>query len=384
MKLGDTLSGYRIVSEPTNVGGGMSQWAFAEKQGRAYFVKMFLAPKFPLPDAPGSAESKARKLERCLAFEKRHLEIAERLHPTAPGAGNLVVPVDFFRVDATYVKVMERVAATPLPPAHELTGHQILVILRTLAFSIRLLHDQGIVHGDIKPDNALVEQTEHGLFITKLIDFDEAYLAGEPPPPDDVVGDPSYYPPELLRYIKGDPAVRGSDLTTRADMFALGLLVHRFLVGDSPIFDRSWAAYPCEALVAGDRLDTSRAPGALRELLDGLLAVDPSHRPTIHEVVDHLRTADGDQLVPSEPIEPATAAAVGRLRSTSVRSGPVLVAPDAPPPVRSTIRGSVTGTTSPPSTPLRSTMGRSRIGPGDTIEPVASAQAAPTEPEEAP
>lgn len=387
MRLGDTLNGYTITSEPTNVGGGMSQWAFAEKDGGSYFVKMFLAPKYPLPHAPGGAEAKARKVAVCLAFEQRHLEIANRLDPSVQGAGNLVVPVDFFRVDATYVKVMERVSATPLPDAHDLIGHQILVILRTLVFSLRLLHDQDIVHGDIKPDNVLVEQTPQGLFISKLIDFDEAYLSGAPPAPAEIVGDPSYYPPELLRYIKQDPEIRPDDLTTAADMFSFGLLFHRFLVGDHPDFDRTWAAYPCEVLAAGEQLDWSRAPEVAHELLARLLAPTPSDRPTIHDVVDFLRDVDGDRLVPAEAARPRVLAS--RLRSYPVTSEPAAAPAPAPPPGRPAGLHSTLGSFAPPSAPdpapaaggapaggppLRSTMGRKR--PGDPAETAETAETA--------
>ena len=38
MRLGDTLNGYTVITQPTNVGGGMSQWAFARKDDRDYFV----------------------------------------------------------------------------------------------------------------------------------------------------------------------------------------------------------------------------------------------------------------------------------------------------------------------------------------------------------
>jgi serine/threonine protein kinase len=374
MRTGDILNGYQIITEPTNAGGGMSQWAFARKDGRDYFVKMFLAPKFPLPDAPGSSEAKARKLAACLAFEQRHIAIGDRIDPTVPGAGNLVVPVEFFRVDATYVKVMERIVATALPEAHTLSGRQLLVILRTLVFSLRLLHQKDIVHGDLKPDNVLVEQTSHGLLVSKLIDFDEAYLVGAPPPPDQIVGDPSYYSPELLQFIKGHPEVEPGDLTTASDMFSLGLLLHRFLVGRLPSFDRTWATYPCEAVAAGHELDVTVAPVPIRDLLRQLLLPTPADRPAIDAVIDFLAEVDGDQLVPSGPPPPDPA------RPAQVRVGLRPMPEPSPATVVATgvLSESGVGITTPAPVPSSSRI-HSTLSRGDEAADVVAADA--SEPE---
>jgi serine/threonine protein kinase len=307
---GEVLNGYELVTDPTNAGGGMSQWAFATRDGGDYFVKLFLAPKFPLADGPGSAAAKERKRQACLAFEQRHVEIARRLDPSRPGAGNLVVATDFFRHDATYVKVMPRVRATALPEATELTGHQILVLLRSLAYSLRMLHDQQVVHGDIKPDNVMVEPGGPGVFVSKLIDFDEAYVVGWPPDADHIVGDPIYYAPELLRYIKRDPRLPADALGTAADMFSLGLLLHRFLTGRLPDFDRTTANYPAEALLGWGSLDIGAAPPLLRPQIARMLSVVPGRRPTIQQFIDVLGSLTPDQVV-VDPAAPPTRMLVG-------------------------------------------------------------------------
>lgn len=306
MNVGDEVNGYRILTAPTNAGGGMSQWSFAQKGDAQYFVKMFLAPKYPLDTGPGSPASKARKRQMCLAFEERHLEIQRRLDPDMPGGGNLVVTRDFFRVESTYVKVMDRIDAAELPAAHELSPHQLLVILRTLVFSLRLLHDKHVVHGDLKPDNVLVQRGGEDLYISKLIDFDEAYVAGQPPVAEQIVGDPGYYSPELLRYIKKDPAVPGTALGLAADMFSMGLLLHSFLARDVPLFDRDAVHYPAEAVLAGMALDLGGAPVAIQPLLAGLLQPNPAARPGIGAVVDFLATVDPATLLPARSVSTTT------------------------------------------------------------------------------
>lgn len=56
MRAGDTLRGYRLLEDFRVVGAGLSEWTFAERGGRAYFIKRFLAPTYPDDGAPGSAK----------------------------------------------------------------------------------------------------------------------------------------------------------------------------------------------------------------------------------------------------------------------------------------------------------------------------------------
>jgi len=356
VRLGDRLNGYEIITAPPNAGGGMSQWAFARKDGTEYFLKMFLAPKYPLDDGPGTPEAKARKRATCMAFERRHLEIHRRLDPDRPGGGNLVVPRAFFRDESTYVKVMDKVSPSPLPAGRDMSGRQILVLLRSLAFSLRLMHDEAVVHGDLKPDNVMVQRAGTDLLTAKLIDLDEAYVVGSPPSPEHIVGDPGYYSPELLRYIKEDERLPDDALGTPGDIFSLALLIHVFLVGDRPRFDRTHVNYPAEALLAGEELDTSLAPEVLRPLLDQSLSLVPSERPTIDDVLALLADVDADALVPTHTVDPAPPA-------PQVAPAPAPV-PAAPRPPTRTPAPTPGGPPAPvrPSSPapagLRSTIGR--------------------------
>ncbi|MGI8591784.1 MAG: protein kinase domain-containing protein [Nakamurella sp.] len=74
--------------------------------------------------------------------------------------------------------------------------------MKTVAHSLKILHDLHIVHSDLKPSNVKIKKTELG-YTTKLIDFDSWYVVGSPPPPDEIVGTMNYYSPELITYVQG-------------------------------------------------------------------------------------------------------------------------------------------------------------------------------------
>ena len=79
MKAGDVINGYTILEDFRVVGAGLSKWTFAARDGRAYFIKEFLSPTYPDEHAPGSAQTKMRKRQRCQAFERHHRRIQEAL-----------------------------------------------------------------------------------------------------------------------------------------------------------------------------------------------------------------------------------------------------------------------------------------------------------------
>lgn len=292
MRLGQAVHGYLITSKPTNANAGKCLWAFAEKDGEAFFVKEFLEPKRPRADSMGSPEDKRCRYAACQRFERRHERLLTLLRADDLYAGNLVLPVDFFADGTRYYKVTKRIdAATTVP--HELAAGQQVVLLRTLADSLRLLHGHGIVHGDLKPENVLLHRPARSKFYTaKLIDFDDSYQTGQPPPVDTVGGSPEYAAPEWLDYVRGDaPGVR---LTQATDMFAFGLLVHTYLFGALPHHD---GLYESPAAAVADGTPLTWADGAsepLSALLAGLTSTDPAARPDITDTITAL--ADPDLL----------------------------------------------------------------------------------------
>jgi serine/threonine protein kinase len=304
VKLGQTVNGYEIVTRPSNANAGKCLWAFARKNGEEFFIKEFLDPKRPRPDSMGSVADKERRLAECERFAQRQRQVSQLLRADHPRAGNLVLAKDFFVDGTRYYKVTGRIDGTEVRP-HELDPVRQVVLLRTLAESLGLLHECGIVHGDLKPENVLLHQPDGSdLYTAKLIDFDDAYPVGEPPPRDIVAGNPLYGAPEWLRYVRGDRAVRAEHLTQAVDVFAFGLLLHTYLCGALPDYGTANDS-PAAAVLAGQRprLDPG-LDGRLAGVLLALTDADPACRPSITEAVEEVVAvlAGGTVSTTPEPV----------------------------------------------------------------------------------
>ncbi len=292
MLKGDIINGYQILQDFSTAGGGLSKWSFAEKGGQVFFIKEFLSPKYPTDDAPGSPEVKARKRQECQKFEKHHQSLMQAVNEKCGMGGNLIFTIDFFRWKSKYYKVTEKidVASLSTTEINELPLANRVVILKTVAHSLQILHKAGIVHGDLKPDNILIKQTKTGFYTTKLIDFDNSYFEGQPPElSEEVVGDAVFYSPELMAYVKGAQAPEA--LTTQSDVFALGLIYAIYLTGDFPDFSTKKYAYASTAVLEGRTLKLVDAslPNKLKQLIQAMLLPIPSERPTVQAIFDTLK-----------------------------------------------------------------------------------------------
>lgn len=301
MKAGDCVNGYELLRDFTVA--GQSRWTLARwlKDGNVYFLKQYLSPKYPTKGGLGSDRVKQEKLERCLAFERRHIMLKEKLAHYCGMGGNLIATKDFFRVDSIYYKTTEKVNVSGMDVAQvaALPLETKKLILSTVAHSLRILHDQAqVVHGDLKPENILIKEARGG-YVAKLIDFDDSYLSGKPPSKDELVSDQIYRSPELATYLKGDGHTPPEALGYWSDIFALGLIYTQYLSGRLPTFRRHKFNYPCDAVNAGEvlKVDDLSLPKSLTSLLNNMLAARGQDRPKVNCVFETVRNWD-----PHEPV----------------------------------------------------------------------------------
>ncbi|MFD3583077.1 protein kinase [Streptomyces sp. NPDC058683] len=262
---GDRISGRYVLREAIGRGGMGVVWqAWDERLRRRVAVKCARL------DDPKAAQR--------LMGEARN---AGRLHHP-----NIVGVFDFVDEGATCWIVMEYVPSRSLaqlmaedgPLSPEDVGSVGCQIADALAKS----HAEGVVHGDVTPENILVTAegvarlTDFGISRALWSDTTQSVTGG-------VRGKPRYLAPEVAR---------GRQPGEKADVFSLGAALFAAVEGRSPYGEAEHPmAYVARAIEG--HIETARRAGALAEPLAALLELEPRHRPDAARARRLLLTAVG-------------------------------------------------------------------------------------------
>ena len=133
--------------------------------------------------------------------------------------------------------VMELVKGTPITEfcdARKLSARERLELFVPVCQAIQHAHTKGIIHRDIKPSNVLVALHDERP-VPKVIDFGIAKAVGQQLTEKTIytgfgglVGTPAYMAPEQATFNQ-------LDIDTRADVYALGVLLYELLAGSPPV-----------------------------------------------------------------------------------------------------------------------------------------------------
>jgi serine/threonine-protein kinase len=172
----------------------------------------------------------------------------------------------------------------------------VLALAKQLMRALDAAHEQGVMHGDLKPANLLL--ASDGLL--KVTDFGVASLVRRPASPaalravDEtpapprlagaVIGTPEYMAPELL--LGGQPDVA-------ADLYAAGMVLHECLTGATPFQGDTPRGFLAQ------KLDTPREapipvqspkgePDSLPAIVALMISPEPSDRPASASAVSAL------------------------------------------------------------------------------------------------
>ena len=137
--------------------------------------------------------------------------------------------------------VMELVKGIPLTDycdQHRLGLLERLALFRQICSAVQHAHQKGIIHRDLKPSNILVESHD-GRPVPKVIDFGLAKATSGLQLTEQslftafgtVAGTPLYMAPEQATF-------NALDVDTRADIYALGVILYELLTGSTPIRGR--------------------------------------------------------------------------------------------------------------------------------------------------
>lgn len=141
-----------------------------------------------------------------------------------------------------------------------------------LANALSYCHSKRVIHRDIKPENLLLGSAGE----LKIADFGWSVHAPSSRRTT-LCGTLDYLPPEMIEGRMHDEKV---------DLWSLGVLCYEFLVGKPP-FEANTYQETYKRISRVEFTFPDFVPEGARDLISRLLKHNPSHRPTLKEVLEH-------------------------------------------------------------------------------------------------
>ena len=270
------VPGYEVLNLVARGGMGTVFRARQSRLDRLVALKL-LAPE--LAERPVFAERFVREARALARLNHPHI-IA--VHDFGEAAGRYYLALEF--VDGTDLR--QKLRAGPLAAAAAVT------ITLQVCDALRYAHEEGIVHRDIKPENILLDRkgrvkvADFGLAKLRAPGEEGAGLTG----PQQVMGTLAYMAPEQW--------YRPREVDHRADIYALGVVLHEMLTGELP---------------PGSASGSLPANGELTAIVGKMLEREPARRYSCIE----LLAADLERVAGSLP-RSVVAAAKGPTAATGL------------------------------------------------------------------
>ena len=278
---------YLLEAELARGAAGIVHRAVDQESGDRVAVKVMHADSVERPDMTAAFLDEAEVLS--------HLD-----HPGIVRPRNLIADGETFALvmDLVEGRDMRRVLAEDGP----YSPSRAAVLVAQVCEALAAVHAAGVVHGDVKPGNVLLDEPNGG---PKLVDFGVARRVTVSQ--EQTRGTPDYTPPEV---------VRGYASSAKSDMYGVGLVLYEAMCAVNPyrgggveeVLDRQCQMIPQRP---------QQVPPELWAVVDACLSADPNQRPDAAAAAAQLRTlADGVSAEPgaallgTPPMQPRQAPAM--------------------------------------------------------------------------
>jgi hypothetical protein len=265
LRAGARLGGRYRLEQRIGAGGMGEVWrAVDELLGRVVAVKVML------PSVAGDPEFGRRFLAEATSMARVNHRSVAAVHDFGGGDGFAYLVMEF--VDGESL-------AQRQGRAGRLDAGETMRVLAEAADGLQAVHDQGIVHRDVKPANILLRRD--GSVV--LTDFGIARhsAAGQLTASGAILGTPSYLSPEQ---VLGQPA------TPLSDIYSLGLTAYECLAGEKPFVGDNPYAVALQRLQSAPRTIGITLPAQVLLVVERALATDPARRwPSAAALADAAR-----------------------------------------------------------------------------------------------
>ncbi|XP_007541670.1 serine/threonine-protein kinase 17B [Poecilia formosa] len=172
---------------------------------------------------------------------------------------------------------------------------QVTRLIRQTLEGVQHLHQNQLVHLDLKPQNILLTSLAPPGDI-KIVDFGLARRLGTAGELREILGTPEYVAPEVLNY---------EPITTATDLWSVGVIAYMLVTGESPFLgddkqetylnvSQVNVDYSCDAL--------SRVSELAVDFIRKLLVKAPEDRPSAAECLSHPWLWQQPPCLNSEPV----------------------------------------------------------------------------------
>jgi len=304
LNIGDTLEGKYVIHRKIGEGG---MGVVYEGQHRELEMKVAIKVLHPI-EADDPSMIDRFKTEAKSSASIKHPNVVEVYDYGLTPDGRPFFVMEFLGGESL-ADLLDRVKV--------LKTSQVVEIIDQILTGLSRAHKRNIIHRDLKPENIFLAKTEEGKRVVKILDFGIAKIArgGEGhgatlavssrtgqaklratrrfrTEHGVVMGTPGYMAPESL--------TGQTNIDTRADLFAVGVLLFEMLTGRQPF--RGETAHEIMLNTANRPVPDIRAlnpavSSAMEQLCLIALAKNPDDRfQTAEEFIDYLTAAAVDRI----------------------------------------------------------------------------------------
>ncbi|MEV4804216.1 protein kinase [Nonomuraea sp. NPDC049421] len=174
-------------------------------------------------------------------------------------------------------------------------------LIAQAASALQAVHDQGIVHRDVKPGNLLVQRD--GTLVLTDFGIARSDIASRLTDAGMVLGTAAYCAPEQAE---------GAPVTPAVDIYALGVVAYECLVGQRPFDGDSAVTIALKHIREAPPPLPQDIPQSVRTLVDIALSKDPARRyPNARAMSEAARAIASGHTPAALPEPPASAPATG-------------------------------------------------------------------------